>query len=431
MTLDQIGPDAARRVFLVLTFTRWFPVGLVVGIMVLYQLDRGQSIPQALTVSALGGLVALLLELPTSSFSDGFGHRQVYLAAAGVNVMTGCVYLVADSFWMFALGACLMGVFRALDSGPLEAWYVNTVHLSEAGADVDAALAHQGTILGGGIATGALLSGALVWWHPVTAMSALTLPMLVFTVLNAIHLCAVVALMHASAKDPGTAPPLSRVLESARQAPAVVLGGLSLVRRNRILRGLVLVEVFWAIAMVVFEQFQPIRLGELLGDEERAGARMGPIAAVGWAVFALGSALAGAASRRIGVATTAIWARALNSLGAITMGVVAGPAALVAAYLATYTLHGFAGPMHGALLHREASAHNRATLLSMNSMMASAAFAVAAPLLGLLAASSSNQTAMITAGAVSVFGVLCYLPALRRERTTTASRPLADDKDPT
>lgn len=262
-------------------------------------------------------------------------------------------------------------------------------------------------------------------------MSALTLPMLVFTVLNSIHLCAVVALMHAPAKDPGTAPPLSRALESAREAPAVVLAGLSLLRRNRILRGLVLVEVFWAIAMVVFEQFQPIRLGELLGNEERAGAWMGPIAAVGWAAFALGSAVAGIASRRIGVATTAIWARALNSLGAITMGVVAGPAALVAAYLATYTLHGSAGPMHGALLHREASAHNRATLLSMNSMMASAAFAVAAPLLGLLAASSSNQTAMITAGAASLFGVLCYLPALRQERTTTASRPLADDRDPT
>src|SRR3712207_7074850 len=49
---------------------------------------------------------------------------------------------------------------------------------------------------------------------------------------------------------------------------------------------------------------------------------------------------------------TAIVARVLNSLGAVTMGLVAGPAALVAAYLLTYSLHGSGGPAHTALLHR-------------------------------------------------------------------------------
>lgn len=427
MTPKPLRPDAARRVFLLLTFTRWFPVGLTVAIMVLYQLDRGLSIPQALTVSAIGGLVVLLLELPTSSFSDGFGRRPVYVAAAGVNVLAACVYLAADSFWTFAIGAGLMGIFRALDSGPLEAWYVDTVHTSAPGADVDAALAHQGMVLGGAVASGALVSGGLVWWHPLPAMSALTLPMLVFTALNAIHFGAVLTFMRESPLG-ATASRVRRAVESARQAPRVVLEGLGLLRSNRILRGLVLVEVFWAIAMVVFEQFQPIRLAELLGDEERAGAWMGPVAAIGWAVFAVGSALAGFTSRRIGVAKTAILARGLNSLGAIAMGIVAGPTALIAAYLATYAMHGSAGPMHGALLHREASAHNRATLLSMNSMMGSAAFALAAPLLGLLAVSTSNQTAIITAGAVSLVGVLCYFPALRHERTKpVARRPAAHE----
>lgn len=61
--------------FLLLTFTRWFPVGLTVAVMVLYQLERGQSVAQVLTVTAIGGTVVLVLELPTSSFSDGFGRR--------------------------------------------------------------------------------------------------------------------------------------------------------------------------------------------------------------------------------------------------------------------------------------------------------------------------------------------------------------------
>ncbi len=389
--------------------------------MVLFQLDRGQSIAQALTVSALSGLVVFVLELPTSSFADGFGRRPVYITAAVVNVVAGCVYLAADSFWIFAAGAVLMGVFRALDSGPLEAWFVDTVHLTSPGSDVDDALAKQGTVLGVGIAAGALLSGALVAWHPMGNQSALTLPMFGFALLNAVHLGAVLTLMRESPEVTADKP-LRRAIESARQAPTVVRQGLRLLASNRLLRGLVLVEVFWATGMVVFEQFQPIRLAELLGNEERAGAWMGPVAAAGWAVFAMGSALAGVTSRRIGVARTAVLARALNGLGAVTMGLVAGPVVLVVAYLGTYALHGGAGPMHGALLHREANAHNRATLLSMNSMVMFAGFGAVAPLLGLLATSTSNQTAMVTGGAVSVLGVFCYLPALRHEHSTVKVR---------
>jgi MFS family permease len=133
-------------------------------------------------------------------------------------------------------------------------------------------------------------------------------------------------------------------------------------------------------------------------------------------VFALGSALAGLTSRRIGIARTAVLARILNSLGAVAMGLVAGPAALITAYLFTYGLHGTGGPAHSALLHREAQARNRATVLSMNSMMMFSAYSFAAPLLGLLADRTSNQVAMVTAGVVSVLGALCYLPARTRER---------------
>ena len=281
-------------------------------------------------------------------------------------------------------------------------------------------MAAQGTLLGGGIATGALISGALVWWHPFGDQSALVLPVVVFVVLNVMHLVAVLVLL----KEPRThvdATGARRAVQSVKEAPEVVRDGLGLLRHNRVLMGLVVVEVFWSVAMVVFETFQPIRLAEVLGSEERAGALMGPVASAGWGVFALGAALAGLLSKRFGVARTAILARVLNSLGAMVMGLVAGPAALIAAYLLTYGLHGSNGPMHSALLHREAEARNRATVLSMNSMMAFAAFSIASPLLGVLAGNTSNQVAMVSAGAFSVLGALCYLPALRRERSTRAA----------
>lgn len=419
-----LSPTAARRTFLALTFTRWFPVGLVVGVLTLWILERGLTISQALLAFSLQGIVVFLLELPTSGFADAFGRRPMLIASAVVNVIAGAVMIVADSFWYFVVAAALQGVFRALDSGPLEAWYVDSVHATAPGAGVDGTLAAQGSVLGGSMAVGAVLSGGLIVWDPLPAGSALLLPMLCWGSLNVVHLFAVVALM----KEPRThldATGVRRASDSMREAPTVIRDGLGLLRSNRVLRCVVLVEFFWTAALVVFETFQPIRLAELVGGEEQAGALMGPVAAVGWGVFAAGSALAGLGSRRFGVARTAIAARILNGLGAATMGLVAGPVALIAAYLFTYSMHGMGGPMHATLMHREASAGNRATVLSMGSMVFFATFSLLGTPLGLLAEATSTQVSMVTAGAFSLLGAFLYLPALRveRERTQASSEP--------
>lgn len=414
---NLLSPALARKIFLTLTFTRWFPVGLVIGVLTLWQLERGLTVAEALTVAAVGGLTIFLLEMPTSGFADAFGRKPVFVVSAVVNVLASVVLLLAHSFWAFLVAGVLTGVFRALDSGPLEAWFVDTVHATEPGADVDGALAAQGTVLGGGIAAGALISGGLIWWHPFAEASALALPVIVFVVLNVVHLIAVLALLReAPTSEHLDATGVRRAITSAKEAPLVIREGLGLLRSNRALRGIICVEIFWAVGMLVFETFQPIRLAELVGGEAKAGAIMGPVAAAGWLVFAIGAALSGWSSRRIGVARTAIIARILNGLGAVVMGLVAGPAALIAAYGVTYLLHGSAGPAHSALLHREAEAKNRATVLSINSMIASAAFGVAAPLFGLLAQHTSTQVAMVTAGAFSVLGAWFYRAALRSER---------------
>ncbi len=423
MTPRLLSPTAARRVFLTLTWTRWFPVGLVIGIMTLWPLERGLSVAQTLSATAATGLVVFALELPTSGFADALGRRPVFVAAAVVNVAAGVMFLLARSFWGFVAAAALSGVFRALDSGPLEAWYVDTVHATEPDADIHGALSAQATLLGLGIASGAALSGGLIWWHPISSRPAMLLPLFLWVVLGVVHLAVVLLILREPVTTPapspsGTSPAsgLRRAAASTREAPVVVRDGLRMLRGNAVLRGIVLVEVFWSVGMVVFETFQPIRLAELVGGETEAGALMGPVAAAAWGVFAAGSAAAGLASRRIGVTRTAVLARVLNGCGAVVMGLVAGPAALIAAYLFTYGLHGTGGPMHNALLHREAQARNRATVLSMNSMVAFASFSVAAPLLGLLSESTSTQVAMVAAGAISIAGAPLYRAARRRER---------------
>ncbi|WP_369370575.1 MFS transporter [Promicromonospora sp. Populi] len=452
--MTPLTPQRARQVFLLLTLTRWFPVGLIVTVTTLLPIERGLSVPEALTALSLTGFTVFLLELPTSGLADALGRRPVLIAAAIFQVAAAVLFLTAQTFWTFALAAAVTGIFRALDSGPLEAWFVDTVHATEPGADVDQPLAAQSTVLGASIAIGALVSGGLIWWHPFDAWSAMALPYAVYAALSLVHLVVVTTLVRevprtlapvadgavtdgavaggAVAGGPGAtpAPPPSgksgagvagRVLASARLAPGVIRDGLRLARDNRVLRWLLLVEVFWSVGMVVYETFQPIRLSELLGGTEAAAAVSGPVAAVGWAVFAGGAALSGLATPRLGVARTAIVARVLNGLGAVWMGLALGPVGLIAAYFVTYGLHGASGPAYQTLLHREAEARNRSTVLSMASMLSFLAYSLGAPALGWAAGALSTPTAMVLGGVFSTLGALCFLPALRRERMLAAA----------
>ncbi|MFJ6133800.1 MFS transporter [Janibacter terrae] len=413
---EPLSPDAARRVFLTLTTTRWLPIGFVVGLFTLWQLERGLTLPQALTASAVMGVAVVALELPTSGFADALGRRPVLVAAAVANVASMVALLVAQSFLAFVLASLLTGVFRALDSGPLEAWYVDTVHVSRPGADIDQDLSRSTSILGLAIAGGALLSGGLVAWHPIGSHSALWLPVVVCLALSVVHLVAVVALM----REPVThldSTGWARAATSARATPRIIGSGLRLVRDNPVLRGLVLLECFWSTALIASESLTPVRMAELLGGEERAGVVMGPLAAVAWLVFAVGAWACGRASARWGVARAAILGRLVHSVLTIGMALAVGPIGLVVAHLLAYTGHGMQGPAYNALLHREASSANRSTVLSLASMSAFGFTAITMPLAGLLASATSTQLAMAAAGVFGLGGVWCLLPALRAERS--------------
>ena len=99
------------------------------------------------------------------------------------------------------------------------------------------------------------------------------------------------------------------------------------------------------------------------------------------------------------------------------MGLTAGPVGLITAFLVVYTLHGVGGPPHATLLHRQAEARNRTTVLSMDSMVAGGAYSLGLLALGPLAEATSTATGIVVAGAFSVLAGLLYLPALRQERS--------------
>lgn len=408
----------ARRRLLLLSLTRWLPVGLTFGLTTLIPLQRGIDLAQLGVILSAQGFVVLALELPTGGLADALGRRPVLVVAAGVAVVSGTVFLLAQQMWTFGLALALQGVFRAPDSGPLEAWYVDTARAADPEVAVEHTLSAAGTVLGIAIAGGALASGGLVAWHPFGLENALVLPYALSIGLYALH-AVLTAILVSEPKRPRPGRAVAR--SSLRATPMLIRDGLRTLARVRVLRWLVLVEVFWSVAMIGFETFTPIRLAELVGGEQRAGALFGPAAAAAWGLFAVGSLLAGLASRRIGVARTAVLARITNGGFVVIMGLAAGPVGLIAAYWLVYLTHGACGPMHATLLHRQADAGNRATVLSMNSMVGGGVYSLGLLALGPLAQHTSTSLTMVVAGAFSVLGALCYRPARRQERERSAA----------
>lgn len=409
----------ARRRYLILLGLRWLPVGLLIPVVMLLMLERGLTLSQIGLAAAIQGLVVLALELPTGGLSDSLGRRPVMLAGAVLHLVSLGLVLVADSFAVLALVFAVEGIYRALDSGPLQSWYVDAVLAEDPQAELTGGLSAGATVAGLAIAAGALAAGGLVALDPLSGVDALALPVAAALVIQLGGTAAIAGL----ATEPRAARGWAATAASVRQVPAVIGGGLRLLRGSRVLAALIAVELCWGFGMVTFETLMPVRLAEVAGGPEHAATTMGPAAAAAWAASAAGAALIPLVARRLGVAPTAAVLRVLQGGFVVGMGLLAGPAGLVTAYLATYAVHGASAPLHHTLLHRQVTRAHRTTVLSMNSMAMQAAGAAGLVVLTTLADRASVSVSILVGAVVLALAAPLYLPAWRDGRRSGSAKP--------
>ncbi len=410
--MTALGAASIRRRFVLLTALRWLPTGLLIPITVLFALSRGLTLAQFGAVAAVQGVVVLALELPTGGLADALGGRPTLLFAGAVSLLSLVVMFGAHSVAAFVVVSALKGIYRALDSGPLEAWYVDQTLAVEPDARIERGLSGGSIALSLAIGAGALLSSGLVAWHPFPSLDPLAVPVLGAIALTAVYLVAVFVLLTEVRPMRGS----RAALASVRTVPAAMLGGIRLLGTSRVLLALIAVELFWGFGMVAFESLTPVRMAEIAGGDNKAATLMGPVSSAAWAVCAVGAALAVPVSKRIGVATTAALMRVLQGGAVVVMGLVAGPVGLITAFLACYTVHGASDPVHSTLLHRQVDGPNRTLVLSMNSMVSQPAGSLGSLILGGLAGGVSVSMAMIVGGLVLAAAAPLYLPAWRQEQ---------------
>lgn len=155
--------DARRhiRVFQVHQFLDRFAMGLTVAVVALALTDRGMDLFQISLLFGVYSLTTVAMELPFGGLADNIGRKPVFLAAVMASLMSLALFLSSNNFGVLALSFAFIGFGRALRSGTLDAWFVETFKSAAPNVDVQPALAKAQWANAMGLAIGAVLGGFL------------------------------------------------------------------------------------------------------------------------------------------------------------------------------------------------------------------------------------------------------------------------------
>ena len=407
--MSAVALRSIRRRYYLLLALRFVPIGLAITIIVLLLQSRGLSLTQIGVAFAAQGIVVMFLELPTGGLADAVGRKPVLVVSVVVWIVATALLLVADTVLLLAIAFALMGVFRALDSGPLQAWFVDASLEADPHVDLDRGLAHAGVVISLSIGGGAVAGGFLASTSGFAGIEPLVVPLVIGLVLQALGLVTLLLLVHEHRETRGWAA----ARESAREVPSVVSGAVRLISRSRLLSALVLAEFLWGFGMIAFEIFFPPRLVEVSSNPSDVTSLIGFSVTAAWALSAVGSACAPWVVRRFGAPVAGCVLRILQGLTVLGMAVALGPVGLIAAFLGTYFAHGATAPVHYGMVHRAVESSHRTTVVSANSLTSQLGGALSGIALGALADATSLSIAMAGAAVVLASAGPLYLVGRR------------------
>ncbi|WP_313405655.1 MFS transporter [Aeromicrobium sp.] len=392
-----------RRRFLSLLALRWFATGLLMPVSLLLPLERGLTIAEVGLAMAAQGVLVILLEVPSGALADAWGRRPVFIASGLVAVAAYAATFVAQSVAAFALAWAISGVFRALDSGPLEAWFVDAERARDAADEVPRGLAAAGGVISVAIAAGSLVSAGLLRVLPGPVEDALAVPYLVAIGVVLVQVGCSWRFMDATA---ASARPTSAAWRGALASGVRVAFG----PRLRLLSSAMALV---GVAVAALEMFIPVRLAEFTPDASDAAAVLGVVSSAAWGVAALGALVTTRALRRLSPALLTPALFAVEALGLVAMAAATGVGILVAGYWLCYLVHTSSGATFNALVHERVDDAQRATALSVNSMAFLGTAAAGGVALGALADASSASAALVVGSAFMGVAALLVVAAVR------------------
>ena len=404
----------------------WFATILPAAVQVLLIQARGFDLSQIGVLLGVYSLTIVLLELPTGGLADAIGRKRVTLLALGFILASLAVLLVAFSFITGLAFAVLSGVGRALSSGALEAWFIDSLQAADPDAEIQPTLAVAGTFELFALGAGTLLSGVIPTFfgglpEEGTAIFTPFSMTIVFSIaMFAVTFLAVALLVKEDRSKLGDAE-----ISGFSTIPSLIREAVGLSRRNPTILLLLGAASIGGFALSGVETFWQPYFANLLGGSEGNSVLFG--------FFLAGSFGLGMVGNLLSTPLSKLFKKRYGLVAALFGGIQGGMLVLLALQstvgLATaffwlvYFSRGTMNSPHATLFNDEVPAAKRSSMLSVQSLANYVGGGLGSIALGYVSDSFSISTAwMIAAGLLALSLPLYLLVDRRRTREGVAKR---------
>ena len=395
------------RVFQVHQFLDRFAMGLTVAVVALALTDRGMDLFQISLLFGVYSITTMAMELPFGGLADNIGRKPVFLAAVMASLISLALFLLTRNFYVLALSFAFIGFGRALRSGTLDAWFVETFRAAAPGVDVQPALAKAQWANAMGLAVGAVLGGLLpdlfggvserlgfsVYDVSYAASFAVMLGVFAYTLLVIVE-------------EPRPLNPRA-LMQGFASVPQVIRDSGLLALRHPALSVLLAALTFFLMATNPVEVIWPTHAKPML-DDAYANTAIGVLTASYFFSIAFGASLSPRISRifrrRHAVTLAAVFACLAGVQ--IALALQGGITGFAAVFILYSVVLGISETPASSILHACVEDRQRSTMLSLRSLMQQLGAALGLVLVGAIAEVYSTPAAWIVAAVFLVVAVV-------------------------
>jgi MFS transporter, DHA1 family, quinolone resistance protein len=390
-------PDTARRhirVFQIHQFLDRFAMGLTVAVVALALTDRGMDLFQISLLFGVYSVTTMAMELPFGGLADTIGRKPVFLAAVLASLMSLALFLSSSDFGVLALSFAFIGFGRALRSGTLDAWFVETFKATAPNVDVQPALAKAQWANAMGLAVGAVFGGLLP--DALGAMGlhyGISIYDVSYAASFAVMVGVLIYTMFAIAEERRPLNP-DALRQGFAKIPSVIVEAGLLALRHPTLSMLLAALALFLMATNPVEVIWPTYAKPML-DEGYANTVIGAVTAGYFFAIAFGASLSPHISRifkrRHAVTLAAIFA--CLAVVQLALAMAGGIAGFVGAFVVYSIILGASETPASSILHRCVADRQRSTMLSLRSLIQQLGAATGLVMAGALAEIYSTPVA--------------------------------------
>ncbi|MBT4871021.1 MAG: MFS transporter [Marinovum sp.] len=406
------------RVFQVHQFLDRFAMGLTVTVVALALSDRGMDLFQNSPLFGVYSLTTMAMELPFGGLADTIGRKPVFLAAVVASVVSLVLFLSTSDFHVLALSFVFIGFGRALRSGTLDAWFVETFKAAAPNVDIQPALAKAQWANAMGLAVGAVFGGLL---PDLLGSGATRLGFSVYDVSYAASLAVMLGVfiytLFVIVERPRPLNPQA-LKQGFTTVPLVIKDASLIALRNPALLVLFSALVFFLMATNPVEVIWPTHAKPML-EEGYANTVIGILTTVYFVSIAFGASLSPHISRVFKRRHATTLAAAFAGLAGlqIALALQSSIIGFVAVFILYSVFLGVSETPASSILHRCVKDHQRSTILSLRSLMQQLGAALGLILAGAIAEVYAAPTAWMVGAVFLVVAV--FLIIIFAERFTS------------